>query len=115
MQKLTLNKNDIVKRRGPHVLVIIDGMCLGKENEGKSFYLARTPNLDMLMKTCPWTTSRPMASCGLPRMRWEIQRCGTMPWSRPYFDQGAKLLSKAIDSGYVVYNRSKETPVKKTN
>ena len=30
----SLNKNSIVKRNGPLVLVIMDGMGMGKDNEG---------------------------------------------------------------------------------
>ncbi len=101
MQKLTLNKNDIVKRRGPLVLVIMDGIGLGKENEGNAFYLARTPNLDMLMKTCPWTTLKAHGKAvGLPSdadMGNSEVGHNALGAGR-IFDQGAKLVSKAIDS-----------------
>ncbi|MBP9043959.1 MAG: 2,3-bisphosphoglycerate-independent phosphoglycerate mutase [Spirochaetes bacterium] len=104
MQKLTLNKNDIVKRRGPLVLVIMDGVGLGKENEGNAFYLARTPNLDNLMKSCPWITLKAHGKAvGLPSdsdMGNSEVGHNALGAGR-IFDQGAKLVSKAIDSGDV--------------
>ena len=104
MQKLTLNKNDIVKRRGPLVLVIMDGVGLGKENEGDAFYLARTPNLDNLMKSCPWITLKAHGKAvGLPSdsdMGNSEVGHNALGAGR-IFDQGAKLVSKAIDSGDV--------------
>ncbi|UHR02418.1 2,3-bisphosphoglycerate-independent phosphoglycerate mutase [Peptoniphilus sp. GNH] len=34
-------------------LIILDGLGLGKENENNAFYMAKTPNIDRLLKTCP--------------------------------------------------------------
>lgn len=104
MQKLTLNKNNIINRRGPLVLVIMDGVGLGKENEGNAFYLARTPNLDNLMKSCPWITLKAHGKAvGLPSdadMGNSEVGHNALGAGR-IFDQGAKLVSKAIESGDV--------------
>ena len=40
-------------RLGPVVLCILDGVGLGRPDEGNAVYLARTPNLDRLMGKCP--------------------------------------------------------------
>jgi 2,3-bisphosphoglycerate-independent phosphoglycerate mutase len=62
-----LIKNSIIKRRGPVVLVIMDGMGIGKDNEGNAFFLARTPNLDRLMNSSPYTTLKAHGTAvGLP-------------------------------------------------
>jgi hypothetical protein len=75
-----LNKNNIIKRKGPVVLVIMDGMGIGKENEGNAFFLARTPNLDRLMNSCPYTTLKAHGTAvDCPVMlTWGILKWGTM-------------------------------------
>jgi len=99
-----LNKNNIIKRKGPLVLVIMDGMGLGRENEGNAFHLARTPNLDRLMQ-------RPMfrklkahgTAVGLPNdsdMGNSEVGHNALGAGR-VFDQGAKLVNRAIASGDV--------------
>ncbi|HRX49480.1 MAG TPA: 2,3-bisphosphoglycerate-independent phosphoglycerate mutase, partial [Spirochaetota bacterium] len=105
----SLNKNSIINRRGPLVLVIMDGMGIGKENEGNAFFLARTPNLDTLMKSCPYTTLKAHGTAvGLPSdadMGNSEVGHNALGAGR-IFDQGAKLVSNAIATGTVF-----ETPV----
>jgi len=98
----SLNKNNIIKRKGPLVLVIMDGMGLGAENEGNALFLAATPNLDRLMKTFPFTTLKAHGKAvGLPddtdmgnsEVGHNALGAGRI------FDQGAKLVNRAIESG----------------
>jgi 2,3-bisphosphoglycerate-independent phosphoglycerate mutase len=102
MNKLT--KNDIIKRKGPLLLVIMDGMGIGEENEGNAFYLARTPNLNNKIKTCPYLTLKAHGTAvGLPSdadMGNSEVGHNALGAGR-IFDQGAKLVSNAIASGDV--------------
>jgi len=102
MNKLV--KNNIVKRKGPLVLVIMDGMGMGKENEGNAFFLARTPNLSTMMKTVPFTTLRAHGTAvGLPSdadMGNSEVGHNALGAGR-IFDQGSKLVTEAITSGDV--------------
>ena len=99
-----LIKNNIVKRKGPLVLLIMDGMGMGIENEGNAFFLARTPNLSSLMKTCPFTTLRAHGTAvGLPSdadMGNSEVGHNALGAGR-IFDQGSKLVTEAITSGDV--------------
>jgi len=102
MNKLV--KNNIVNRKGPLVLVIMDGMGIGKENDGNAFFLARTPNLDNLMKSCPFTVLRAHGTAvGLPSdadMGNSEVGHNALGAGR-IFDQGSKLVTEAIASGEV--------------
>ena len=99
-----LIKNNIIKRKGPLVLVIMDGMGLGEENEGNAFYLARTPNLDNIINTCPHLTLQAHGTAvGLPSdadMGNSEVGHNALGAGR-IFDQGAKLVYSAIVSGDV--------------
>ena len=99
---LKLQKNAFTPRKGPVVLVIMDGCGLGPENEGNALYLARTPLLDSLLKECPNTSLKAHGTAvGLPddgdmgnsEVGHNALGAGRI------FDQGAKLVSKAIESG----------------
>lgn len=98
----SLKKNNIIKRKGPLVLVIMDGMGLGREDAGNAFFLSRTPNLDRIMKTSPFTTLKAHGKAvGLPddtdmgnsEVGHNALGAGRI------FDQGAKLVNRAIESG----------------
>jgi 2,3-bisphosphoglycerate-independent phosphoglycerate mutase len=99
-----LIKNNIIKREGPLVLVIMDGMGIGKENEGNAFFLARTPNLSELIKTAPFTTLMAHGTAvGLPSdadMGNSEVGHNALGAGR-IFDQGSKLVTEAIVSGDV--------------
>ncbi len=118
----SLNKNGRIKRRGPLVLVIMDGMGIGRDNEGNAFYLARTPNIDNLMKTSPYTTLKAHGTAvGLPSdadMGNSEVGHNALGAGR-IFDQGAKLVSNAIATGDVfrtpVWKELVEKPVKSGN
>ena len=51
--KTMLKKLNSRPTKGPLTLIVMDGVGLGKENEGNAVFSARTPNLDMLMKNYP--------------------------------------------------------------
>jgi len=97
----SLNKNNIIKREGPLVLVIMDGMGLGAENEGNAFFLSRTPNLDRLMKISPFTTLKAHGKAvGLPddTDMGNSEVGHNAIGAGRIFDQGAKLVNRAIES-----------------
>lgn len=98
----SLNKNNIIKRSGPLVFVIMDGVGLGTENEGNAFFLSRTPNLSRLMNSPHFTTLKAHGKAvGLPddtdmgnsEVGHNALGAGRI------FDQGAKLVNNAIESG----------------
>jgi 2,3-bisphosphoglycerate-independent phosphoglycerate mutase len=98
-----LKKNASFKRRrGPVVLVIMDGVGFGKFKEGDAFAAACTPTLDTLLRTCPNTRLKAHGKAvGLPsdedmgnsEVGHNAIGCGRV------FAQGAKLVNEAIASG----------------
>jgi 2,3-bisphosphoglycerate-independent phosphoglycerate mutase len=98
-----LKKNPSFKdRRGPVVLVIMDGVGYGKYEEGDAFHAALTPNLDRITKENPSTTLKAHGKAvGLPsdgdmgnsEVGHNAIGCGRV------FDQGAKLVSNSINTG----------------
>ena len=100
---LTLEKNNKFNpRKGPLLLVIMDGIGMGKENEGNARFLARMPNLNKLMQSCPFIELKAHGTAvGLPSdadMGNSEVGHNALGAGR-IFDQGAKLVSGAIDSG----------------
>ena len=89
-------------RRGPVVLVIMDGVGLGKYTEGDAVLDSNTPFLHKMMKTLPMTSLKAHGTAvGLPsdddmgnsEVGHNAMGCGRV------FAQGAKLVSEAIASG----------------
>lgn len=89
-------------RRGPVVLVIMDGVGLGKYKEGDAVLDSNTPFLHKLMKDMPCTELKAHGTAvGLPsdddmgnsEVGHNAMGCGRV------FAQGAKLVSEAINSG----------------
>ncbi len=107
-----LKKNNIINRKGPLVFVIMDGMGIGRNNDGNAFFLARTQNLDRLMQGPMYRTLRAHGTAvGLPSdadMGNSEVGHNALGAGR-IFDQGAKLVNSAITSGEVF-----DTPVWKT-
>lgn len=88
--------------KGPVVLVVMDGVGLGKYEEGDFVRAAWKPNLDWLMANCPHTTLKAHGtSVGMPsdddmgnsEIGHNAIGCGRV------FDQGASLVAKAVASG----------------
>ncbi len=101
VEPLKKNKN-MQKRRGPVVLVIMDGVGYGKYEEGDGFKAAMTQNLDSLMSE--WPTVKMKAhgkAVGLPsdddmgnsEVGHNAIGCGRV------FAQGAQLVSDSIATG----------------
>lgn len=97
-----LKKNNKIERKGPVVLVIMDGVGFGKYSEGDAVKAADTQNLDNFMATCPWTKLKAHGtSVGLPsdqdmgnsEVGHNAMGCGRV------FSQGAKLVASSITSG----------------
>ena len=89
-------------RRGPVVLVIMDGVGIGKYKEGDAVLDSNTPFLHKLMDTMPMTTLKAHGTAvGLPsdadmgnsEVGHNAMGCGRI------FSQGAMLVSEAIGSG----------------
>jgi len=89
-------------RKGPLVLMIMDGVGHGKYKEGDAVLNAYTPNLDGLTKTCPFTYLKAHGTAvGLPSdgdMGNSEVGHNAMGAGR-VFAQGAKLVGDAISSG----------------
>ncbi|MDA3937737.1 MAG: 2,3-bisphosphoglycerate-independent phosphoglycerate mutase [Spirochaetia bacterium] len=94
--------NNFSKRKGPVVLVIMDGVGFGKYKEGDSFAAAHTEILDKQMKENPMVPLKAHGKAvGLPddsdmgnsEVGHNAIGCGRV------FDQGAKLVSNSIKSG----------------
>ena len=58
-------------RKGPLLLVIMDGVGIGKHDESDGVFLANTPTLDKLMQSKLKTTLK-------AKMIWEIVKSGIM-------------------------------------
>ncbi len=98
----SLKKNEKISRRGPVVLVIMDGVGFGKYKEGDAVAAAMTKNLDKLFSIAPWTKLKAHGlAVGLPSdadMGNSEVGHNAMGAGR-VFAQGAKLVSNAISSG----------------
>jgi 2,3-bisphosphoglycerate-independent phosphoglycerate mutase len=91
-----------IKRRGPVVLTIMDGVGFGAYKEGDAVASALTQSLDSLYQTEPWTKLKAHGTAvGLPsdedmgnsEVGHNAIGCGRV------FSQGAKLVSNSIQSG----------------
>jgi 2,3-bisphosphoglycerate-independent phosphoglycerate mutase len=115
---MKLLANGFDRRKGPLVLIIMDGMGIGPNDEGNAFFLARTPVLDKLMQTCPYTTLKAHGTAvGLPSdadMGNSEVGHNALGAGR-IFDQGAKLVDKAIESKQIftteIWKKLLEKPV----
>ncbi len=100
---LTLTKTPFFgRRKGPVVVVVMDGVGIGPDYAGNAVQHAVKPTLDHLMATCPWTrlaahgTAVGMpsdADMGNSEVGHNALGAGRV------FDQGAKLVQEAIASG----------------
>ena len=101
VESLRVN-NRFKKRKGPVVLVIMDGVGFGKYKDGDSFSAAHTEILDKLMEENPMVSLMAHGcAVGLPddsdmgnsEVGHNAIGCGRV------FDQGAKLVSNSINTG----------------
>ncbi len=91
-------------RKGPLLLIIIDGAGIGKEDETNAIYRAATPNLDQLLKSELYTQLKAHGmAVGLPSdddMGNSEVGHNAMGAGR-VFDQGARLVNKALKTGAI--------------
>jgi len=91
-------------RPGPVLLVIMDGVGLGKRDDSDGVFLARTPVLDELMQGKLFTTLKAHGTAvGMPTdedMGNSEVGHNALGAGR-VFDQGAKLVQRSIDSGAI--------------
>ena len=93
----------------PIVLVIMDGVGRGDGGSGDAVAQARTPNLDRLFATCPYTWLKAHGTAvGLPtdddmgnsEVGHNALGCGQI------YAQGAKLVSESIESGAMFQSKT---------
>ncbi len=99
-----LKEQNRINRKGPVVLIILDGVGIGNHGEGDAFYQARTPLLDRLMKENMHTILKAHGTAvGLPTdddMGNSEVGHNALGAGR-IFNQGAKLVNNAITSGSI--------------
>ncbi len=101
--ELTKIKN-FTARPGPVVLIIMDGVGIGKRDESDGVFLAKTPCLDELMQSKLYTQLKAHGTAvGMPSdddMGNSEVGHNALGAGR-VFDQGAKLVQKSIESGAI--------------
>ena len=103
MSEFALRKNSkFSPRPGPVMICVMDGIGLGAGNEGDAVHLARTPNLQRLMTSCPFLSLRAHGTAvGMPSdddMGNSEVGHNALGAGR-VFDQGSKLVGRAIAEG----------------
>ena len=97
-----LKKSGKIQRKGPVMLVIMDGVGFGKYKDGDAVASAYTKNLEKLYQVAPWTKLKAHGlAVGLPsdadmgnsEVGHNAMGCGRV------FAQGAKLVANSIESG----------------
>ncbi len=105
--KMTLSLNKILcplRRKGPLLLIIMDGIGIGKNNEANAVYLANTPTLDKLFSSKFFCTLQAHGKAvGLPTDKdmGNSEVGHNAIGAGRVVDQGAKLVNKAIESGKI--------------
>ena len=116
---MKLAPNGFKRRKGALVLIIMDGVGAGTNDDGNAFFLARTPVFDSLSKSCPYTLLKAHGTAvGLPSdadMGNSEVGHNALGAGR-IFDQGAKLVDKSIESKQIfttdVWKKLLDKPVK---
>jgi len=89
---------------GPVITCVMDGVGLGKQDESDAVFLARTPNLDWLMKNALYTALNAHGvAVGMPSnadMGNSEVGHNALGAGRVY-DQGAKLVQESINDGSI--------------
>lgn len=96
------------KRKGPVVVVVMDGVGLGVNYAGNAVNAATKPVLDQLFATCPWTKLQAHGiAVGMPSDAdmGNSEVGHNALGSGRVFDQGAKLVQNAIDSGQMFVDK----------
>ena len=91
-------------RKGPLLLIIMDGIGIGKKDDSNAVYRANTPNLDQLFKSDLYTQLKAHGTAvGLPSdddMGNSEVGHNAMGAGR-VFDQGARLVNTALKTGRI--------------
>jgi 2,3-bisphosphoglycerate-independent phosphoglycerate mutase len=91
-------------RRGPLLLIIMDGIGIGRQDESNAVFLAKTPTLDQLFSTKLYTQLQAHGTAvGLPSdadMGNSEVGHNALGAGR-VFEQGARLVNKAIQTGEI--------------
>jgi len=102
---LTLKKlNSFSGRTGPLLLIIMDGIGLGKQDEGNAVYLAQTPTLDKLLQSPLVTKLKAHGTAvGLPSDEdmGNSEVGHNAIGAGRVFSQGAKLVEASIQNGKI--------------
>lgn len=109
---LHLNKlKSFPGRKGPLLLIIMDGIGIGKPDESNAVWLAQTPNLDKLFKSELYTQLKAHGmAVGLPSeddMGNSEVGHNAMGAGR-VFEQGARLVNKSLKSGEIFKTKAWE-------
>jgi len=91
-------------RKGPLLLIIMDGIGLGRQDDTNAVYLARTPNLDRLLKSRFFVELRAHGTAvGLPSDKdmGNSEVGHNALGAGRVFDQGARLVNAALESGRI--------------
>ena len=100
---------EVMPRKKPIVLVIMDGVGRGDGGPGDAVKQANTPTLDKLMATCPMTWLKAHGTAvGLPtdddmgnsEVGHNALGCGQI------YSQGAKLVQESIESGALFQSKT---------
>ncbi len=114
---LKLKKLDIFHgRKGPLLLIIMDGIGLGKEDETNAVYLADTPTLDRLFKSHLFCTLQAHGTAvGLPSDKdmGNSEVGHNAIGAGRVVDQGAKLVNKAIATGKIFESKNWKTVIER--
>jgi len=104
---MTLNLNKLKNfhgRKGPLLLIIMDGVGIGKNYDGNAVYKANTPVLDNLFKSKLYTQLKAHGpAVGLPSEddMGNSEVGHNAIGAGRVFDQGAKLVNRSIKSGEI--------------
>jgi len=101
---MTLKEHNGVKNTRPVLTVVMDGVGIAPAGEANAVALARTPNLDRLMKDYPMISLKAHGTAvGLPSDddMGNSEVGHNALGSGQVFAQGAKLVSQSIESGKI--------------
>lgn len=104
---MTLNLKELHSfhgRKGPLLLIIMDGIGIGPQNESNAVYLAKTPNLDRLIGTTLYLELKAHGTAvGLPSDKdmGNSEVGHNALGAGRVFDQGARLVNRALETGEV--------------
>ena len=115
---MQLIKHNKINRKGPVVFIIMDGVGIGKNNDGNAFYSSNTPVLNKLMKEYPTVLLKAHGTAvGLPSdgdMGNSEVGHNALGAGR-IFAQGAKLVNQAIESDKIFESDTWKKCIEKPN